>query len=497
MTKLNTQVLLLDALPQAPHLDAQDRAMLQALYSRSGQSVLTHLEKVDETGSAKFMQQYYTGYGHDSIGDCGNITIFFEGVSMLAAKAIQDTSLYNGQESSTRYIDFSSQPFRTHDGTQDDTSDWHKIHEGWRAIYLKVQAAMLAKLRADHPFVLEGDADEKTHKRLAANHERALNARAFDVARGFLPAGATTQLAWSGTITHVRDRLNILGHHPLQEVRELAEAGWNACRAKYPESFPELTPETADDRTKALHEYLERASAYTYMAADPQDFPQDFPQFDAMFIMDTETAAAELGDLLTNRPKFSKLPTFTDVYGHMHVTALLDFASFRDIQRHRAGTCRMPLLTGDFGMHSWYFDQLDPEVRRDVQGDIGEVFANMMSAVAEAQKADDSSISHEGIQYYIPMAALVPVQLAYGLREAIYVSELRSGATVHPTLRILANKMGDALLEEFPQLQLHLDKSEDAFCVKRGQQTITKADGTDLDTPAEAEVTPAETPTIH
>src|SRR3989338_7034678 len=89
----------------------EDLAMLQALYSRSGASVMEHLEKVKAAGSGKFMESYYIGYGHESIGDCGSTTIFIEGVSMFAAKAIQDNRLYNGQEASTRYIDFSRQPF--------------------------------------------------------------------------------------------------------------------------------------------------------------------------------------------------------------------------------------------------------------------------------------------------------------------------------------------------------------------------------------------------
>ena len=87
----------------------EDLAMLQALYSRSPASVVTHLDKLKKSGSGNFMSQYYVGYGHASIGDCGATTVFIEQVSMLVAKAVQDNSLYNGQEASTRYLDFSKQ----------------------------------------------------------------------------------------------------------------------------------------------------------------------------------------------------------------------------------------------------------------------------------------------------------------------------------------------------------------------------------------------------
>ena len=89
----------------------EDVAMLQALYSRSPASVDSHLDKVEEVGSGKFMDRYYVGYGHRSIGDCGTTTMFIEGVTMLTAKAIQDWPLYSGQESSTRYMDFSTAEF--------------------------------------------------------------------------------------------------------------------------------------------------------------------------------------------------------------------------------------------------------------------------------------------------------------------------------------------------------------------------------------------------
>ena len=87
----------------------EDTAMMQALYSRSAASVVEHAEKVKQSGSGKFMEKYYVGYGHASIADCGSTTIFIEGVSMLVAKAIQDWPLYSGQETSSRYIDMSKQ----------------------------------------------------------------------------------------------------------------------------------------------------------------------------------------------------------------------------------------------------------------------------------------------------------------------------------------------------------------------------------------------------
>ncbi len=108
--------------------------MLQALHSRSAGGIENHLQVLAEKGADNFMSKFYVGYGHKSIGDCGNVTVFIEGVSQLVAKAVQDTKLYSGQEVSTRYVDFSQQPF-----LDPSTSEAGKaILEEERAFYLSL-----------------------------------------------------------------------------------------------------------------------------------------------------------------------------------------------------------------------------------------------------------------------------------------------------------------------------------------------------------------------
>ena len=67
-------------------------AMLQALHSRSIGGLESHLKILSEKGPDNFMKNFYVGYGHKSIGDCGTASLFIEGISMLTAKAIQDWS---------------------------------------------------------------------------------------------------------------------------------------------------------------------------------------------------------------------------------------------------------------------------------------------------------------------------------------------------------------------------------------------------------------------
>ncbi len=171
----------------------ESEAMLQALHSRSTDGIDGHLAILAEKGSEKFMSTYYVGYGHKSIGDCGSATLFIEGVSMLAAKAIQDWKLYSGQESSTRYIDFANQTFLNPAGTDAGAA----IQETWRTFYLKAVAEMKTVLTERYP---------KAEEEKEAVYDKAIAARAFDTIRGFLPAGATTNLAWHGNLRQFADK---------------------------------------------------------------------------------------------------------------------------------------------------------------------------------------------------------------------------------------------------------------------------------------------------
>src|SRR3989344_5924667 len=157
-------------------------------------SVVEHVEKVKQSGSGKFMEKFYVGYGHASIADCGSTTIFIEGVSMLVAKAEQDWPLYSGQETSSRYIDMSKQAIIDPIGTPLSRQRLDR----WMEFYTESQQVVTEHLRIKYP--RRPDADE-------AGYERAVKARTFDILRGFLPAGVTTQLSWHTNLRQAYDKL--------------------------------------------------------------------------------------------------------------------------------------------------------------------------------------------------------------------------------------------------------------------------------------------------
>ncbi len=416
----------------------QDIAMMQALYSRSPLSVEEHVKKVHQTGSGNFMERFYVGYGHASIADCGSTTLFIEGISMLADKAVQDWPMYSGQECSTRYIDMSKQPIidplKSHESK--------KILDDWMAFYLGNMEKVVGHLRGLYPRKLEED--EKMY-------EKAIHARAFDILRGFLPAGMTTQLSWHTNLRQAYDKLSLLRHHPLAETREIAEEMLKKLKEKYPQSFS--------------HPHIGEQEEYRCFAVRNYNYFE--PKKSKDFAFKTTVKKGELNKykhLLESRPPRIGLPHFLTELGQATFDFRLDFGSFRDIQRHRNGVCRMPLLTTKLGFERWYLEQLPGAVRADAD----ELIEKQTKAIAALGATPEVS------QYYIAMGFQVACRVTYGLPAAVYVAELRSNKTVHPTLRKIAHQMTGAFRKKFPILKLHSDLNPDDWDVRRGLADITE-----------------------
>ncbi len=411
--------------------------MLQALYSRSAASVTEQVAKVRQSGSGKFMEKYYVGYGHASIADCGSTTIFLEAVSMLVAKAVQDWPLYSGQETSSRYIDLSHQAIMDPVGT----SLSRRCLDKWLAFYTDSQTAVGEHLRAKYP---------KREDEKETVYDRAIKARTFDILRGFLPAGVTTQLSWHTNLRQAWDKLALLRHWPLPEVQTVATGIHEQLRAKYASSFS--------------HKLYEEQEKYWKFLGDKHTFYLE-KKYRGDFAAKTNIKLAELNcyrDILHRRPPKTNLPHFLSRLGHCTFDFLLDFGSFRDLHRHRNGVCRMPLLTTRFGFNQWYLEQLPTALQ-----------VKAKTLIAEQKRAIAGlKTSRELTQYYIAMGFNVTCQVSYGLPATVYVVELRSGKMVHPTLRLVAHQMHRFLTRKFPKLKLYSDLDPDDWDIRRGRQDI-------------------------
>lgn len=448
------------------YLNPEDEAMLQALYSRSAESVDVHVEKVRQVGPGKFMSQYYVGYGHKSIADCGTTTMFIEDVSLLAAKAIQDWPLYSGQETSTRYIDMAKRqiidPF--------ETSASKAILDAWMTFYMEKQEQVRDVVRERYPM----RDDEKPE-----TYERAVKARAFDILRGFLPAGVTTQLSWHANLRQAGDHLAWLVHHPTPEISCLALALRNQLGSCYPSSgFGLSLASGVDNRDRDAHDlrqdWEERVSKeFTYsVKSSLRGDKSNLRGNNILCSVYGGRLMAELSfehrytQMLATRPRGCVLPHFMSDLGQYNFEFLLDFGSFRDLQRHRNGVVRMPLLDTDYGFESWYLDQLGPE---------GSKLRTEAVELTFEQHGRILALPNDPVrrQYYVALGYRVHCQVTFALPALVYFLELRSGKTVHPTLRQRVHAIVREFKKSNPDIALHADTDPDDWDVRRGDQTIT------------------------
>lgn len=416
----------------------EDNAMLQALYSRSAKSVRDHVAKVEQSGSGSFMETFYVGYGHLSIADCGSTTMFIEGLSTLADKAIQDWPLYSGQETSTRYIDMSKQPIidpvRTKESKQ--------ILNDWMDFYINSQEEL--KIHLKQKFPIKPEQKEEVYN-------KAIAAKAFDIMRGFLPAGITTQLSWHTNLRQAWDKIVLLRNHPLKEVKDIAENMLSQLKEKYSHSFSHENHEVQEEyrmKCQADHNYFN---------------PETHPDFKFSTTISNDEVE-KYTHAITERPFKTNLPLFMFELGTTKFDFLLDYGSFRDIQRHRNGSCRMPLVTTKFGFGEWYLSQLPPALRAKAD----ELIKTQTHAISKLDTTPEIK------QYYIAMGFKVPCRVSYGLPATVYTVELRSGKAVHPTLRAIAHKMHHAISQSFPKLKLYSDLEQSEWDIARGLQDITE-----------------------
>ena len=451
--------------------DAEVSAMTQAMYSRSNTRIKVRLNELDVDGEEKAKQalsSYYLGYGHASINDCGFTTIYIEGVSNIVAKAIEDTQLFNGQESSTRYLDYSKQsiidPY--------NKAESREIIEGWLQLYLKFQPMVVEGLMIRYP---QGEGED------TGTYERAIKARSFDIMRGFLPSGVTTQLSWTTSLRHARDRIRFLKYHPCEEVREVIKAIHSALLEKYPNSF-----KAADiDVDVESEEY----KFYSFWQNHYIDYSHDTIK---EMLAEDNIRCLVVGDdysdpnavkMIAERPTECRhIPTMYDDIATFKFLTYIDFGSYRDIQRHRRGWCPIPLVKDyGFGIHEWYINEVEECLSEDDYLVFRHEMGSLMDDIIALEYNSGFSFDRFKHQYLYPMGVNIVTEFSYNFSQCIYVSELRSQPTVHETLRPIAQYIGRAVNRHFGYETIcRINTEPSAFNIARGKQTIFK-DGKEIE----------------
>jgi len=210
-------------------LPPEVNAYALARYSRSADSfensvgwIKRQAAQDQQSAGTSFMETFYFGYGHKSIADGGHPTLTIEDVSQMIAEELEDEQLWDGQEKSTRYQDFSTPNFQYPANLSAKArASFERIMQELFATYALVAEKAREILTVDN---------QRPTEMSSATYKRAIKARAFDVARYLLPLATKTNFGQVTSIRTLEKQIRRLLASPYAEVRVVGQQMQEACR---------------------------------------------------------------------------------------------------------------------------------------------------------------------------------------------------------------------------------------------------------------------------
>jgi thymidylate synthase ThyX len=478
--------------------DPEVQAYGMAKYSRSALSMRESLAEINDQKAEKFLNTFYFQYGHRSIADLAHIAFAIEKLSILAATIAVDEPRWDGQERSTRYQDFQKSGYYVPDFGDDAAA---------RTLYRDTLDHLFSEYRqlSDEMFGYLRELTPKPEEMKQDSYERTLRARAFDLSRYLLPLATNTSLGQIVSARTLETQVSRLLSHTHAEVRRLGELlrraaqepAYNVGNAK----ARELLEAIAGDSPAAAERVCEfllrdvRVAPTLMKYAEPNVYQmetrRELSTAAAELLGNEPIADAPMVDLLGDDPLEIELAT-TLLYEHARhsyrqirdvVTAmsvaqreeiiemglrhrgrhdevshaycsgqqirfdiLMDIGGFRDMHRHR----RCVQIMQDYTTAHGY--EMPQEIEAaGLTGRYEETMRRSRDAVAQlaARQVDEAE---EQSQYVIPLAFRKRTLFKMDLAEAIYISELRTGAAGHFSYRNVAFAMYEAVARRYPAL---------------------------------------------
>ena len=196
--------------------DPEVLAYAMAKYSRSSLSMRQSLRELNSQRAEQFLNTFYFQYGHRSIADLAHVAFAVERLSLMAAIVLVDEQRWDGQERSTRYQNFLKSGWYLPEFGADDEARqlYSDTVEHLFEAYAHTSAEVLKALKARVACPAEMPPDA---------YERALKARAFDVARYLLPLATNTSLGQIVNARTLETQVSRLLSHPAAEIRDLGD----------------------------------------------------------------------------------------------------------------------------------------------------------------------------------------------------------------------------------------------------------------------------------
>lgn len=437
-------------------------------------------------------------YGDDSVFELAGAHLFLDRVSMVASKVIEDIRIgLSPLEKSTRYVVFDQKDAR---GDYLFFKDPKLMASKYKALFLKTTREcfnLYAKAVAifldyyqkqipieseEFPDLLNNNKltiykkikDEKSIKAAQIAYKAAIRAKACDIARSLLPASTLTNIGEFGNARSYGYLFTKMLSHPLAEMQMIASEGVRELKKILPKFFDVVdndygqvyqqylikTDQALKVRSKQIvgnikPEKVERVELLQ-MDKDPEVniaaallYPYCSLPLKQLLKLVRGLSMSKREDILHDSLKYRtnrrhKPPRAFEIAGYELVFDILgNFGIYRDLHRQRMLTQQRQKYTTDHGFDMpLEFRWLGMEQK----------FVELMRNVGKAHDKVIKDFSDEA-QYLTTMANFTRFYMGMNLREAFWLTELRSVPQGHFSYRVIAQDMFIKAAKRYPFLK--------------------------------------------
>jgi len=451
-------------------LSPETIAVAFAKTSRAPESFREIAAELSDEKSAQFHEKWVVGYGHASVAEHAVLHIAFENVSRVAIEAIEGNRLASYTEKSTRY-----QKWGQDDFTIPPELDNHPLRDEFTKTVRLLFSTYADSLEPVKNLVVnkvtrkENESDEAFDRRIRSQY--------VDRCRFILPAAANANVGMTANARVIENTIRKMLSHPLEEVKQIGEKVKEVSKAETPtlvkyadankyilETTDELVIRNAENVKLRITDYESRESDWCKLIEFDQDgenkvLAAALYRFGEMSYEDALNYVKSLSDkeslaqtLLGKLDKFD-VPLRELEYCNYTFDLIMDQGAYAEFKRHRMMSQTPQRLTTRLGFTT-------PRLITEA-GFRSEYEAAMESAHQMYEKL--YQFNPDVAQYIVPNGFNRRVLAQFNLREAFAFCQLRSAANAHFSIRRVAQKIYEDILNVHPLLAKYMKRHDETW----------------------------------
>lgn len=430
-------------------------AVTFAKTSRSPQPFDEIAAELNDDRSAKFHEKWVVGYGHSSVAEHAVLHLAVENVSRLAIETIEGNRLASYTEKSTRYQQWDDDAFYV-----PQELDGHplskKFIETCKHLFSTYQACIPRVqdwLRKTKP--RDEDESEKTYARRIAP-------ASVDICRFLLPAASLANVGVTINARALEYAICKMLSSPLVEVQQIGEQVREAGQRETPTLIKyadcnRYLVQTRKEMTKKGKGIPAGSSETNFRlwSYDPDGenkiltaalfrFSSDRDYEDCLDYVNQLSSAEKsslVDSLMGERGRFDQ-PLRELEYAQMTFEIEMDQGAYFEFKRHRMMTQTVQPLTASIGFAI---------PRGMVASGCEEMYLDAMRQAGGLYKAL-AAWNPDVAGYIVPNGFNRRVLMTMNLRQAFHFCQLRAAENAHFSIRLVALKMREAILQVYPSL---------------------------------------------